>query len=152
MTPILHCNVNSHGKICHSIFDRNYNAGAGRCRAARPGEPCRGATTYRARPVCGLADTSMATILNCVYGLLLTPDKHDPVDSTLALSANNDSGEYEGSIMAHVALHAAKPREELVCRSPKTTLNSVFLRFLYDPRVLTGYSSEPLGIPIENRY
>ena len=22
LTPILHCNVNSHGKICHSIFDR----------------------------------------------------------------------------------------------------------------------------------
>eukprot|EP01051_Picozoa_sp_SAG22_P016240 SAG22_NODE_2258_length_2779_cov_1.213433_2_plen_243_part_00 len=70
ITPILHCNVNSHGKICHSIFDRNYSA-----------------------------DTSMATMLSCVYGLLLTPDKHDPVDSTLALSANNDSGEYEGAIM-----------------------------------------------------
>ena len=24
VTPILHCNVNSYGKICHSIFDRNY--------------------------------------------------------------------------------------------------------------------------------
>ena len=23
ITPILHCNVNSHGKICHSIFDSN---------------------------------------------------------------------------------------------------------------------------------
>ena len=87
ITPILHCNVNSHGKICHSIFDRNYNA-----------------------------DTSMTTMLSCVYGLLLTPDKHDPVDSTLALSANNDSGEYEGAIMAHCLIHASTPRTALVAQ------------------------------------
>lgn len=37
----------------------------------------------------------MRTLLSCVYGLLLNPEKHDPLDSTLALSANNDSGEYE---------------------------------------------------------
>ena len=85
VTPILHCNVNSYGKICHSIFDRNYNA-----------------------------DTTMHTILACVYGLLLTPDKHDPLDSTLALSANSDSGEYEAAIMTHVQLHASKSRVELV--------------------------------------
>ena len=39
----------------------------------------------------------------------------------------------------------------LVCRSPKTTLNGVFPRFLYEPCVPTEYSSELLGIPIENR-
>ena len=23
-TPIHHCNINSHGKVCHSVFDRNW--------------------------------------------------------------------------------------------------------------------------------
>merc|ERR1711871_910451 len=87
LTPILHCNVNSHGKICHSIFDRNYSA-----------------------------DVSVKMILDCVYGLLLTPDKHDPIDSTLALSANNDSGEYEASIMRHVRRFASQPNEEPVAQ------------------------------------
>uniref|UniRef100_A0A8B9JCA6 UBC core domain-containing protein n=1 Tax=Astyanax mexicanus TaxID=7994 RepID=A0A8B9JCA6_ASTMX len=26
LTPIYHCNVNSVGRICHNIFDRNYSA------------------------------------------------------------------------------------------------------------------------------
>eukprot|EP01052_Picozoa_sp_SAG31_P004896 SAG31_NODE_208_length_20313_cov_6.143119_13_plen_206_part_00 len=56
----------------------------------------------------------MQTIFACVFGLLLTPDKHDPIDSTLALSANNDSGEYEASIMTHVRKHATKSRALLV--------------------------------------
>jgi ubiquitin-protein ligase len=25
VTPIHHCNINSNGKICHSIFNRNYS-------------------------------------------------------------------------------------------------------------------------------
>ncbi len=53
---VVHCNVNAHGKICHSIFDRNYSS-----------------------------DTAVGTLLEHVYGLLLTPDKDDPLDSSLAL-------------------------------------------------------------------
>ena len=56
----------------------------------------------------------MSTILQCVYGLLLNPDKDDGIDSTLALSANNDSGEYEAAIMTHVQLHASRSCSELV--------------------------------------
>jgi hypothetical protein len=120
LTPILHCNVNSHGKICHSILDRNYSA-----------------------------DTSVKMILDCVYGLLLTPDKHDPIDSTLALSANNDSGEYEGSIMAHVQLHASRSREELIAELEGTevaftTGARVTLHGMISPqgRLLNGRTAE----------
>ena len=56
----------------------------------------------------------MTTILQCVFGLLLNPDKDDGIDSTLALSANNDSGEYEAAIISHVQIHASRPRAELV--------------------------------------
>jgi ubiquitin-protein ligase len=49
-TPIHHPNVNSNGRICHSIFDRNWTS-----------------------------DTSCSSILNSIYGLLLVPDYSDPV-------------------------------------------------------------------------
>jgi ubiquitin-protein ligase/ubiquitin/uncharacterized protein YegL len=42
LTPIRHANVNSYGKICHSIFTRNWTS-----------------------------DTTVASLLSCVYGLLL---------------------------------------------------------------------------------
>lgn len=44
-TAIYHCNINSFGRICHSILDKNY-----------------------------LADTRIRLIFDCIYGLLLTPE------------------------------------------------------------------------------
>jgi len=44
------------GRICHSIFDRNYTPA-----------------------------TSVRVMIDCIYGLLLNPDVSDPLDSTLAL-------------------------------------------------------------------
>ena len=55
VTPIYHCNINSTGKVCHSVFGRNYQS-----------------------------DTSMKVILSCVFGLLLAPEPDDPLDSTMA--------------------------------------------------------------------
>ena len=81
--PIIHCNINCYGKVCHSILDRNWTP-----------------------------DTSMHDIFSCVFGLLLTPDKTDPLDSTLALQAYDDDGSYEASIVDHVGRHAAKSRAE----------------------------------------
>ena len=79
VTPIKHCNINVYGKVCHSILDRNYSP-----------------------------DTSVSTILQCVYGLLLSPDVSDPLDSTLALAFYDDSGLYETSIVAHTKQHASQ--------------------------------------------
>jgi ubiquitin-protein ligase len=50
VTPVHHPNVNANGRICHSMFDRNWTS-----------------------------DTSCVNILNTVYGLLLSPDYSDPV-------------------------------------------------------------------------
>ncbi|XP_074544926.1 uncharacterized protein LOC141804413 isoform X2 [Halichoeres trimaculatus] len=55
VTPLYHCNVNSVGRICHNIFDRNYNA-----------------------------HITMREILEAVYGLLIVPEPDDPLDSILA--------------------------------------------------------------------
>ncbi|XP_034558437.1 uncharacterized protein LOC117826466 isoform X2 [Notolabrus celidotus] len=51
VTPLYHCNVNSVGRICHNIFDRNYNA-----------------------------HITMREILEAVYGLLIVPEPEDPLD------------------------------------------------------------------------
>ena len=83
VTPIKHCNINSYGRVCHSIFDRNWTP-----------------------------DTTVNTIFQCLYGLLLTPDVSDPLDSTLALEFYDDSGLYETSIVHHVKRHASKTRED----------------------------------------
>ena len=129
MTPVKHCNINCYGRICHSIFDRNYTV-----------------------------DTNMSTILECIYGLLLNPDVTDPLDrygralivfllcsidrvsslalamwrpsvlimsdtpgfatlstlvhSTLALEFYDDSGKYEYSILEHVKKYATKKRNQ----------------------------------------
>ncbi|KAF7648745.1 hypothetical protein LDENG_00152360 [Lucifuga dentata] len=55
VTRIYHCNINSVGRICHNIFDRNYNA-----------------------------HITMRDILDAVYGLLIIPEPEDPLDSILA--------------------------------------------------------------------
>ena len=36
-------------------------------------------------------------LFSCIYGLLLSPDKSDPLDSTLALQSYNDDGGYEAA-------------------------------------------------------
>merc|ERR1719498_333449 len=85
VTPIRHCNVNAYGRVCHSILDRNYTS-----------------------------DTTVLSIMECIYGLLLNPDYDDPLDSTLALEFYEASGIYEDSIRRHVNRHAGgRTREQL---------------------------------------
>lgn len=49
--------MNPLGKVCHSIFTRNWTS-----------------------------DLTMSQVLSCVYGLLLTPETDDPLDSNLAMA------------------------------------------------------------------
>ncbi|KAH3732350.1 ubiquitin-conjugating enzyme E2 [Pelomyxa schiedti] len=73
VTPIVHCNINPYGRVCHSIFGRNWTS-----------------------------DTTMAMVLDCVYGLLLFPETQDPLDSTLAHQFFADKTAYEQSIQNHI--------------------------------------------------
>lgn len=83
VTPIRHSNVNQYGKICHSIFNRNWTA-----------------------------DTTMHTVLQCIYGLMLNPDTDDPLDTNLALSFFSASGDYEAAIMKHVEKFAKQKNRD----------------------------------------
>ncbi|KAL2091999.1 hypothetical protein ACEWY4_011797 [Coilia grayii] len=66
ITPVYHCNINSVGRICHNIFDRNYSA-----------------------------NVTMREILNAVYGLLIAPEPDDPLDSVLAEEFMSDPNKYK---------------------------------------------------------
>ena len=72
VTPIKHCNINSYGRVCHSILDRDWSY-----------------------------DTTIKTVIDCIYGLLLTPEFDDPLDATLALKRASGDGLYESSIIEH---------------------------------------------------
>lgn len=85
LTPILHCNINSHGRVCHSIFTRNWSH-----------------------------DMPLARVFDCIYGLLLNPDFDDPLDSTLALAAHDDNGAYEARVIEHTKKHASTTVAQLI--------------------------------------
>ena len=54
----------------------------------------------------------MTTVFGCVYGLLLSPEKSDTLDSNHALAFHNDNGAYEGDIIQHTLQHASISRLE----------------------------------------
>lgn len=55
ITPIYHCNINNDGRICHSIFDRNYSP-----------------------------SVTIREIMNHIFALLMTPEPKDPLDNKRA--------------------------------------------------------------------
>eukprot|EP00906_Rhabdomonas_costata_P005557 RCo008312 len=79
ITPIYHCNINADGKVCHSVLDRNWTA-----------------------------TTKFRQVIDCIYGLLLTPEPHDPLDSTLAETYFADKLAYERKAREMTLAHAAQ--------------------------------------------
>ncbi|KAK6502352.1 hypothetical protein TWF506_002933 [Arthrobotrys conoides] len=85
LTEILHPNINKHGKICHSILDRNWTA-----------------------------DTSNAQLLNTIWSLLSTPEVSDPVNTVLTLDYHWDEVAFRDRVKNHIQDHAKKTRKQLV--------------------------------------
>jgi ubiquitin-protein ligase len=77
VTPIYHCNINNSGRVCHSIFDRDYNSA-----------------------------TKVSFILQCVYGLLMYPAPDDPLDSMLAAEFISNPGQYNAKAAVFTQQHA----------------------------------------------
>lgn len=80
---IHHCNINSTGRVCHSIFDRNWTA-----------------------------NLSIRQVFDCVYGLLLAPDPEDPLDSVLAMQYHQDREAYEREARTVTQKEAARSTVE----------------------------------------
>lgn len=84
VTSVYHCNINSVGRICHNILDRNYNA-----------------------------QITMRDILNAVYGLLIIPEPEDPLDSILAEEFLTSREKYEQEAKKHTEKTAAQSRDDM---------------------------------------
>lgn len=85
VTPIYHCNMNSQGRICHSVFDRNYSP----------------AITFK-------------TIIDSVYGLILTPEPDDPLDNVIATYFLSNYQQYYENAVKATKTNASKSVEEIV--------------------------------------
>lgn len=88
-TSVRHCNINAHGKVCHSVFGRNYTP-----------------------------DTSVRDLLDNVYGLFIFPDLDDPLDSHLqqVFYDDEDHSRYRKTIRDAVRKHASRSRKEWAAR------------------------------------
>lgn len=83
-TPIYHCNISRDGKVCHSIFDRNWS----------PASP-------------------MQLVLSCVWGLLMHPEPDDPLDSAVAEEYFTDKDKYFQTARNCTITHASKSIADL---------------------------------------
>ncbi|XP_041849079.1 uncharacterized protein LOC121644894 [Melanotaenia boesemani] len=84
VTYVYHCNVNSVGRICHNIFDRNYNA-----------------------------HITMREVFDAVYGLLIIPEPEDPLDSILAEEFLTSRETYEREARKHTDECAGKSLDDM---------------------------------------
>lgn len=77
ITPIYHCNINADGKVCHSVFDRNWNR-----------------------------HIPMRRVFDLIFGLLLAPEASDPLDTMIASAYYKDRSVYERTAREWTARHA----------------------------------------------
>ncbi|KAG9665122.1 hypothetical protein KCU95_g2581, partial [Aureobasidium melanogenum] len=83
VTPVFHPNINRHGRICHSIFDRDWTT-----------------------------DTTLKSVLDTVYGLLLQAEAGDAVHTTVTLGFHHDEVAFAEEARRHANKHGSKSREE----------------------------------------
>lgn len=84
VTKMMHPNISAHGRVCHSLLTgRDWTS-----------------------------DTSMTTVLDTVFGLLLQAETIDPVNVTTTLGYHHDQVEFAEEVRAHVQRHATKTRQE----------------------------------------
>lgn len=83
LTPIYHPNINRHGRICHSILDRNWTV-----------------------------DTSTKDLIDTVYSLLLVPEFSDPINTVVTLKYHWDEVKFKEEAQEHIAKHASKTRAQ----------------------------------------
>lgn len=83
VTRIKHPNVSLEGRICHSIFSRDYTT-----------------------------DTSMTQLLDTVYGMLLQVEASDPVNTTMTLGYHHDQVEFNEEVREWTRRYASKTRDE----------------------------------------
>ena len=75
-----HCNISAHGSVCHSVLGRNWNP-----------------------------TNSLKLVLDCIYGLFLTPEPDDPLQMILASLMHTEPETYETTIREVVLRDFTRP-------------------------------------------
>ncbi|KEQ76394.1 hypothetical protein M436DRAFT_38338 [Aureobasidium namibiae CBS 147.97] len=83
VTNVFHPNIDRHGRICHSIFDRDWTT-----------------------------DTTLKSVLDTVYGLLLQAEAGDAVHTTVTLGFHHDEVAFAEEARRHARKHGSKSRED----------------------------------------
>ncbi|KAF2789615.1 hypothetical protein K505DRAFT_341133 [Melanomma pulvis-pyrius CBS 109.77] len=83
ITPVYHPNINRHGRICHSILDRNWTI-----------------------------DTTNSDVINTIYSLLLVPEFSDPINAVVTLNFYWDEVQFKEEAEKHIAKYATKNRAQ----------------------------------------
>jgi len=83
ITPVYHPNINRHGRICHSILDRNWTL-----------------------------DTSTKDVIDTIYSLLLVPEFSDPINAVVTLDYHWDEIQFKEEAQKHIEMHASMTRED----------------------------------------
>ncbi|KAG9697826.1 hypothetical protein KCU95_g3327, partial [Aureobasidium melanogenum] len=83
VTPVFHPNINRHGRICHSIFDRDWTT-----------------------------NTTLKNVLDTVYGLLLQAETGDAVHTTVTLGFHHDEVAFAEEARRYARKHGSKSREQ----------------------------------------
>jgi ubiquitin-protein ligase len=81
--PIYHPNINPHGRICHSILDRNWTL-----------------------------DTATKDVVDTIYSLLLVPEFSDPINTVVTLNYHWDEVQFKEEAQLHIEKHASKSRAD----------------------------------------
>ncbi|KAH9872906.1 hypothetical protein J1614_005301 [Plenodomus biglobosus] len=87
ITPIYHPNINRHGRICHSILDRNWTV-----------------------------DTSTKEVIDTVYSLLVS-ETSDPINAVVTLDYHCNEASFKDKAQAHIVKHAGKTHAEWCAES-----------------------------------
>lgn len=83
VTSVYHPNINRHGRICHSIFDRNWTV-----------------------------DTTTKNLIDTIYSLLLVPEFSDPINTVVTLNYHWDEVQFKEEAQSHIRKYATKTRAE----------------------------------------
>ena len=84
-TPVLHPNVNAHGRVCSALLSSEWSDTGGVC---------------------------MPNVLRMVESLWAAPESANPVNTVIALDFYAADGTHEVKVSQHTAKHAKKSRAE----------------------------------------